>query len=527
MRLTLLLRLLKVTKHPAVRCIIVIAIWIIAHKIYCKLYRKYKKLPPGPDGIPLLGSLPWLAIYRNKARTYLPNKYSKYITLWWIGSITKVMIHDASIARQVFSNSNCQERPPFFNSMIANEPDVLRVKYGKQWKERRKLIRSTLLTMEDSNYVDMNIKIFIEKYISPKITMCMKEHGNINTKEISLSIRHLTFSMIIKVMFGKELSVQDPLFIKLDKLYEDWSLDAAKAALWNLSPITSAIAGEKQVKHVRNLEKQLDQLIKEKFFDVAINNNINNRKKETYFDHACSYINNQTLNKSDITLNQLLMDFRILIQASIDTTTFVLQCGLLNLIKYPSIQKMLYKELFDVFPNGIFELKQVVKCPQFRAYVNEVLRVSLPIPGGVPRYTKKDINAKFEDNDGNKYEYVIPKGSTVNLNLAYMHYYNRQKWTIDNDQDDEKEIYLDNWLVYDGDKIIFKNRKDVFPFSVGSRDCVGRSLAMRLLYSIFATFILKYKLDKYDDNFEIKIKHTTGGTHRVDTDCGIVLKTRE
>ena len=36
------------------------------------------------------------------------------------------------IAKQLFSNPNCQDRDPIFCSMIVNEPDVLRVKYGKQ-----------------------------------------------------------------------------------------------------------------------------------------------------------------------------------------------------------------------------------------------------------------------------------------------------------------------------------------------------------------------------------------------------------
>ena len=62
------------------------------------------------------------------------------------------------------------------------------------------------------------------------------------------------------------------------------------------------------------------------------------------------------------------------------------------------------------------------------------------------------------------------------------------------------------------------------------RDCVGRSLALRLLYSIFATIILKYKLDKYEyDNnkFEIKTKTTIARAHRVDTHCKIKIQNRE
>ena len=501
-----------------------ITVWVVSYKLYCKLYRKYKKVPPGPNGIPLLGSLPWAIINSDRARTYLPNNYNRYITYWWIGAEPVVSIHNAKIAKQIFGNPNCQDRSPTFNAMIANEPDVLRVKYGKNWKERRKLIRSTLLTMEDSNYVDINVRMFTQKYIEPKIESSMKSNGYINAEEILLSIRHLAFSMVLKVMFGIELTNKDPLFQKLAKLYEDWSIDIVTGNMWNLSPILSIINGKRHIKHVRNLENKLDQLIKEKFFDPQIQKNKENvnKKKQTYFDHAYNYINDETLNKNNITLKQLLMDFRILIQASIDTASFVLQMGLLNLIKYPEIQNIIHEELNGVFVNGTFELKQVVKCPKFRAYVNEILRIALPVPAGVPRYATKDIDVRYEDEkSGETQHYVIPKGTTVALNLAYIHFKDKEKWGKD-----EAEICLDNWLEYDGDKVIFKNRKDVFPFSVGSRDCVGRSLAMRLLYSVFATIILKYELDKYDDNFEIKTKLTRAGAHRVETRCNIMFNTR-
>eukprot|EP01084_Bolivina_argentea_P305889 528473_1 len=195
-------------KKIAMKYLSIIILWIIMHKIYCKLYRKFKKLPQGPNGLPFIGATLLGLIQAEHLSKYLANKYNKFITFHWIGTQNVAIIHNYKIAKQIFSNKHCQDREPIFYSMIANEYDIIRVKYGNQWKDRRKLIKSVLLTMEDSNYVDINIQRFIQKYTSQIISSNMKQKGYINTKDLYISIRHLTFSMILKVMFGKELSCE-------------------------------------------------------------------------------------------------------------------------------------------------------------------------------------------------------------------------------------------------------------------------------------------------------------------------------
>ena len=39
------------------KCIGSFVILLTLRKIFCKLYRKYYSLPPGPDGLPFLGGL--------------------------------------------------------------------------------------------------------------------------------------------------------------------------------------------------------------------------------------------------------------------------------------------------------------------------------------------------------------------------------------------------------------------------------------------------------------------------------------
>ena len=504
------------------RCFLASTTCVVLYPLYCRIYRKLRKLPPGPS-FPILTQI----LKGPAISSYIPLHYRHHLTYFWLNSRFKFCaLHNPQIAKQVFSNIHCQNRGPLFLEMIPNEPDLLRVEYGKQWKERRKLVRSVLLTMEDSHYVDTNVRRFIDKYFVPRIDTMMKEQEYVHSKEIGKSIRHLTFSMILKVMFGEEVSPDNPLFLELSTLYEEWALSVVKAAMIHTFPIPRFLFGRSSVERVKELESKLDGLVKKHFFDPQIRKQDGNEKmdKITYFDHALGYIQSAETNRNNITLEQLLVDFRILIQASIDTASFILQNALLHLIKYDHIQQILHDELTEQFPDGQFTLKKVNKCPRFRAYINEILRIALPIPDGVPRYTTDDIEVNFEDNAGIKREYVIPKGTGVMLNLAFMHYGDRTKWK------ETTAIDLNHWLEKkvgaDGQETVtFKNRKDVFPFSVGARDCVGRSLALRLLYSIIATMILKYEWNRFDDKFEIKTR-LIGGSNRMDTDCNLVLTSR-
>ena len=167
-----------------------------------------------------------------------------------------------------------------------------------------------------------------------------------------------------------------------------------------------------------------------------------------------------------------------------------------------------------------FSLSKVNNCVQFRAFINESLRIARTAPHGVFRTWNKDIRClKFQDKNNKKdeiickecdspiwskynnnkasnidiiYDYIIPKNTIISPNVQYMSI-DKNVWDLDTHG---SELNLNYWLKYDEikNKYIFVNNKNNVPFGVGTRDCAGQSLAMKQLYAFFGNIILRYKI---------------------------------
>ena len=192
-------------------------------------------------------------------------------------------------------------------------------------------------------------------------------------------------------------------------------------------------------------------------------------------------------------------------------------------------------EIFGNYEN--FNLLKISECIYFRALINEILRIACPTIESVARSCSKDIrcikyfnkiNKQYdiicEYNDSNIwelnstiniinnnviiYDYIIEKNTFIQGNFGYLFLKNAETWNKDNNA---MIMNLDYWLKKDENgtgKIIFFNNKNSIPFSVGKRDCLGKSLAMKQLYAFFGNLLLKYKiLSPNNDPTSINIQY--------------------
>ena len=147
--------------------------------------------------------------------------------------------------------------------------------------------------------------------------------------------------------------------------------------------------------------------------------------------------------------------------------------------------------------NGLkdFDYSILNELHVFRAFIHEMLRIGSVSPTGVPHMTTEDVTV---DVDGRNM--VIPKYTLLYSNALYIH-----RWLDWNDEnkplkEENNDIHLEYWLDAESGK--FKMNQNFVMFSVGKRDCAGRSLAMKSLYALFAIFLLKYKLVAPNDDPE-------------------------
>merc|ERR1712241_1283910 len=85
---------------------------------------------------------------------------------------------------------------------------------------------------------------------------------------------------------------------------------------------------------------------------------------------------------------------------------------------------------------------------------------------------------------------VVPKWTVLHPNIFYM-----SKWTDWRNgkslAEENNALHLEYWLDAETGK--FKMNDRFMVFSVGKRDCVGRSLAMKSMYAMFALFLQRYR----------------------------------
>merc|ERR1712061_673421 len=133
----------------------------------------------------------------------------------------------------------------------------------------------------------------------------------------------------------------------------------------------------------------------------------------------------------------------------------------------------------------------------FRAFIHEMLRIGSSVPMGAPHMTTEDVSIEVEGKN-----IVIPKYTLMHSNTIYIHLW--LDWNDGNKplSKENNDIHLDYWL--DAETGRFKMNDNFVLFSVGKRDCVGKSLAMKSLYAMFALFLLRYKFVAPDtDKMEI------------------------
>ena len=204
--------------------------------------------------------------------------------------------------------------------------------------------------------------------------------------------------------------------------------------------------------------------------------------------------------------------------------------------------------------NGEFLLSKVNKCAQFRAFINESLRISCGVPDGVCHTNSRDyrcikwtncnvtnyknntsiklkpvskivceytdsqfdFDAVLDDEDNTiVYDYIIKSNSWVQPNIAFQCIGNDKIWNLENDA---RDLNLNYWLKKDeknNGEFVFRNNRNSVPFGVGGRDCLGQSLARKELLAFLGNLILKYKIEAENgDPASIDIKFGFGDLTR-------------
>jgi len=167
------------------------------------------------------------------------------------------------------------------------------------------------------------------------------------------------------------------------------------------------------------------------------------------------------------------------IVAGSDTTSWSTSFAMIllgqNQDKLDKLVQELVEAIPEMSPDHLPDHKILKRLPYLNAVVNETLRLwPVGLEAGSYRLTDKDIMLKG---------YLIPKGTVLMASYYYMHL-SEEYWG-----EDAKEFVPERWL----DKT--RVPKDGFyPFSAGSRNCIGQNFALLEMRLIIASLVRRYRI---------------------------------
>lgn len=180
-----------------------------------------------------------------------------------------------------------------------------------------------------------------------------------------------------------------------------------------------------------------------------------------YLLHARDPLTGQPFTRQDLDA-----DASLLIAAGADTTSTVLAAAFfyLTLPTSTKVLSTLQTQLRNTFSISAITSAQITQHAYLRAVLDEVLRLSPPVPTHLPRTIVQKPGLVID-------KHFIPAGTIVGVPAYAIHHnesYFPDSWTFNPDR----------WIPSASNTDQVKAARDAFcAFSLGSRGCVGKSLA--------------------------------------------------
>ena len=508
------------------------SLWLLRN-LWIKIKVKIYKYPPQLVGIPFLGSLFTLIIFQESFSLKILPNYGDIVG-FNLANVQYYRINNNEILQQILDLALDRHKKFTRVTLMLNlEPNVAIVNNDRNWLYRRRLLSVNLVSILNKRFVERNILNTLHKITFPKLDSL--ENGQLWYSR--KCIQNVTINSIYLAMFGNADSsnifdLNNKRGLEYLECIHEMANYILPALLYDQLPrlIGEPLLGN-QFKKYDQIFKRLYSMSREDLNSLRSNNN----DHETLVTSVLKTIE-QDKSGDKVNDDVLVGDIVTLFLAGVDTSSHVMEVGILLLAKYPNVQKTVFKQLRAVCDSGSinsnnnnkleFVLSKVNQCCYLRAFIYEALRLSVSLPNGLPRCSDKDIRIiKYKNNvceidcdycdNKNKwesikmknkikkyknmnlieYDYIIPKNSQIEANMTFMSMYDKNIWSLNGN--DTKVPNLDYWLKYDKEKkdVKFKsNNKNMIVFSVGKRNCMGQSLAMKQLLLFFGNLILNYKI---------------------------------
>ncbi|XP_023543392.1 cytochrome P450 CYP736A12-like isoform X2 [Cucurbita pepo subsp. pepo] len=395
-----------------------------------KNHRKGKKLPPGPKGFPIVGSLHLLGKLPHRNLHQLSQKYGPIMCMK-LGLIPTIIVSSTHAAELFLKTHDLvfASRPSSEASkhILYNQKSLSFSPYSPYWRNMRKMC-----TLELLNSLKINsFKPMRKQELGLLIESLREAAHNRAAVNLSSKVTSFTTDNVCLMAFGKK--------------YEDKEFDK---------------------RGFKSVIQQGLQLIINEHLEAT-----DGKRTKDFVDVMLDLIHSQQsgyqIDRSSI--KAIMLD---ILAAAMDTSATTVGWAMSELIRHPHIMRKMQDELEKVVGlNRLVEESDLKNLEYSEMVVKEILRLHPPAPLLVPHESVEDCTVD---------DFHIPKKSRIIVNA----------WAIGRDPSawiDPEKFIPDRFI---GSQVDVKGKNfQLIPFGAGRRSCPGMQLGLIMVNLLLAQLV--------------------------------------
>ena len=417
-------------------------------------------LPPGPRGLPVLGSLHQLANDPHHAINRIARRYGD-VCMIRIGRIPTVIISHPAILQEAFN------QPEFSGRWVSRAFDVLTQRqsittadYGEPWRGISELLHQRLSRPEDiASIINRQVTPVVEG-MTARLAQTSESDEPVNVARI---VGQASWDLIFATMFGNEPA--DPAdfgTLKATMLRDTlWTQQAStKLSLGDLAPILRFMP-DRWVRQARR-QKQLRKQTLRRLFEI-----VRGRASFGLADPTCimDFMLERTNGLSERTVETTCTDMIL----AANPVASILKWWLVILANRPDVQHAIHEEM-EIRLEPSEPTANPSRLPYIASCFDECMRYRTATPLAVPHRATEDTQLAG---------FSIPAGTQVLANIHGIHH-DERFW-------DEPDAFQPDRFFNEPNPA--PRPESFMPFSVGIRACAGQHLGRAIAWEAATSMV--------------------------------------
>ena len=416
-----------------------------------------KKLPPGPRGLPIFGSLLEIRSHTHLSIDRLARQYGDVFLLRF-GSVPTVVISNPSLLHEAFGRAELADRwVSEIMDTLSGQKDLVLAPYGEHWRQMQRFANRELLSAR-------NVDNVRERHIEAVVDGLVEQMGEIGASGELVSPPDMTArsnaTLMFRSLFGQPKDATDEFLQQRDRLLEyiSWIFNSATATnLADYIPWLRFLPNSALKEATRQAE--IGGTIIRALVEAA-----RNRPELDLSSPTClvevMLAREEAGEITEAMTCDLSMDMLI---AGTDTSAQTVNWFLLLLANRPEIQSRVHEELDRVIGrDSLPTVDDRTHLPYVFACLAESMRYRTIGPLALPHKASKDTEIGG---------YRVPEGTQVLGNIYSIHHDPRY-WDSPNEFIPERFLPRE-----DGSTPPSLTSPAYMPFGTGHRRCPGRRFA--------------------------------------------------